>query len=122
MNEGKKMDDSGGGGGGGGGATKQPTMMNGNHDDPHDHNHHHHHQQQQQHLHHQTTSPFSLRWRLQLTVMMLALESYISFEEIFMLPILQRVKVPVLFVSLPGTISSAIGIFVIPFLGWASDR
>ena len=65
---------------------------------------------------------FSLRRRVQLCIGMLALESYISFEEIFMLAVLQRVSVPVVLVSLPGTISSFIGILVIPVLGWASDR
>ncbi|XP_076449051.1 membrane-associated transporter protein-like [Babylonia areolata] len=66
--------------------------------------------------------PFSLGRRVQLCIVTLALESYISFEEIFMLPVLQRVDVPVVLVSLPGTISSAIGVFIIPLLGWASDR
>ncbi|KAK7114973.1 membrane-associated transporter protein-like [Littorina saxatilis] len=68
------------------------------------------------------TATFSLRRRVQLCLVMLALESYISFEEIFMVSVLQRLGVPLAFVSLPGTISSFIGVFVIPFLGWASDR
>ena len=53
---------------------------------------------------------------------MLALESFISFEEIFMLAVLQRVNVPTFLVSLPGTLSSFIGVFIIPLLGWAGDR
>ena len=53
---------------------------------------------------------------------MMALESFISFEELFMLAVLQRVSVPTALLSLPGTVSSFIGIFLIPLLGWASDR
>ena len=65
---------------------------------------------------------FSLWRRVCLCVATLAMESYISYQEIFMLPMLQRVRVPIVLISLPGTISSVVGIFFIPLLGWASDR
>lgn len=60
--------------------------------------------------------------QFQLCLAMVALESYISFAELYMLATLQRVNVPKSIVSSPGTFSSAFGIFFIPFLGWASDR
>ena len=65
---------------------------------------------------------FSLGQIVLLCIVMLALEMFISFEEIFMLVLLQRVGVPTAFVSLPGIISSVVGVLVIPFLGWTSDR
>ncbi|XP_076449169.1 membrane-associated transporter protein-like [Babylonia areolata] len=74
------------------------------------------------HHHQQPPAFFSMRRRVQLCLVMFVVEGLISFEEIFMLPVLQRVDVPLVLVSLPGTISGAIGVFIIPLLGWASDR
>ncbi|KAK7483060.1 hypothetical protein BaRGS_00025723, partial [Batillaria attramentaria] len=68
------------------------------------------------------TTLFPLHKRLMLCLVLVAMESYISFEEIYMLAVLQRADVPTSLVSLPGTLSSAIGVFIIPLLGWASDR
>ncbi|PVD21093.1 hypothetical protein C0Q70_19259 [Pomacea canaliculata] len=70
----------------------------------------------------QQPAPYPLSKRVLLCLVMVALESFINFEEIYMLAMLQRVQVPTIFVSTPGTFSSAIGVFVIPLIGWASDR
>ncbi|KAL8573926.1 hypothetical protein ACOMHN_029373 [Nucella lapillus] len=53
---------------------------------------------------------------------MLALESYISYEEIYLTTTLQRLEVPYALLSFPGAVSGGLGIFVIPLLGWAMDR
>ncbi|XP_076457370.1 uncharacterized protein LOC143291416 [Babylonia areolata] len=53
---------------------------------------------------------------------MLALESYITYEEIYLTTTLQRLHVPYVLLSLPGALSGGAGIFVVPILGWAMDR
>ncbi|KAK7483059.1 hypothetical protein BaRGS_00025722 [Batillaria attramentaria] len=60
--------------------------------------------------------------RLVLCLVMMATESFVGFEEVYTLAILQRVNLPTSLVSLPNTLSSAIGICAVPILGWASDR
>ncbi|KAL8587194.1 hypothetical protein ACOMHN_013280 [Nucella lapillus] len=53
---------------------------------------------------------------------LLALESYITYEEIYLTTTLQRFQVPYALLSLPGAISGGCGTFVVPFLGWLMDR
>ena len=68
--------------------------------------------------------PFSLGRRLLLCMAMLALESFVSYEELFMLPMLQRVGVPTAVLSLSGLLC-VVAIFTSssgPYLDWASDR
>ena len=66
--------------------------------------------------------PFSLGRRLLLCMAMLALESFVSYEELFMLPMLQRVGVPTARLPLLSRLPCLVAIFTSSSPSWAGPE
>ncbi|GFS13617.1 transporter [Elysia marginata] len=63
-----------------------------------------------------------LLWQLLITSEMVGLEANIAAEVILMIANIQTLGVPIRYSSVPGTVAAAIGIILIPFLGYVLDR
>ncbi|KAK7497295.1 hypothetical protein BaRGS_00011589 [Batillaria attramentaria] len=64
----------------------------------------------------------SLREKLTLVAELLGIEASISYEQLYLLPVLQTLGIPLGLAPMAGLVSGVLGAVVLPILGWLSDR
>ncbi|KAK7507944.1 hypothetical protein BaRGS_00000909, partial [Batillaria attramentaria] len=64
----------------------------------------------------------NLRDKLTLVATFLGNESSISYEQLYLVPVLQTLGMPLRLSSLTGLVSGVLGVVILPILGWLSDR
>ncbi|KAK7497696.1 hypothetical protein BaRGS_00011091 [Batillaria attramentaria] len=76
----------------------------------------------QSHLEDVKDRQLNLTQKLTLVAGLLGTEASISYEQLYLVPVLQTLGMPLKLVSLTGFVSGLLGIAVLPVVGWLSDR